>query len=242
MTGGGYTYGMTARILIVEDEPDMARVLQYNLRQAGYQTFLSDTAEHALESVKDASPDLVLLDWMLPDLPGTEVCRQLRRNEDTAGTPIIMVTARGEEIDRVVGFEIGADDYVVKPFSVRELLLRVNAILGRRAQPTEVEDVSEVGPLRLDLDGYRVFAEDEEISLTDLETRLLRVLASARDRVVRREDLLREVWGSSGNVTTAAVDSHVKRLRTKLGEAGRLIQTVRGVGYTLSAAERAGNR
>jgi two-component system, OmpR family, phosphate regulon response regulator PhoB len=233
---------MTARILIVEDEPDMARVLQYNLRQAGYQTAVSETGSEALEAVRQAPPDLILLDWMLPDLPGTEVCRQLRRGSDAPGTPIIMVSARGEEIDRVVGFEIGVDDYVVKPFSVRELLLRVGAILARRTAPEPTEALAELGPLRLDLEGYRIFVSGEEVGLTDLETQLLRVLAAARDRVVRREDLLREVWGPDNAVTTAAVDSHVKRLRTKLGDAGRYLQTVRGVGYTLSTAERAGSR
>jgi len=233
---------MSSRILIVEDEPDMARVLQYNLKQAGYQTVVAHDAAGALEAVRNPVPDLILLDWMLPDMPGTEVCRQLRRQEETQSTPVVMVTARGEEIDRVVGFEVGVDDYVCKPFSVRELLLRVNAILSRRTPPAPAPGIAEVGDLRLDLDGYRVVVAGEEVALTDLETRLLRVLAAAVDRVVRREDLLREVWGPDGGVTTAAVDSHIKRLRTKLGHAGRYLQTVRGVGYTLSTDERSGRR
>lgn len=233
---------MSARILIVEDEPDMARVLQYNLKQAGYQTMVAHDGASALEAMRNPVPDLVLLDWMLPDLPGTEVCRQMRRNEETNHTPVVMVTAKGEEIDRVVGFELGVDDYVVKPFSVRELLLRVSAILGRRVPKPPSRGVTEVGALRLDLEGYRLFVDDREISITDLEARLLSVLADAKDRVVRREDLLREVWGPDGGVTTAAVDSHIKRLRTKLGDAGRYLQTVRGVGYTLSTDERSGGR
>jgi two-component system phosphate regulon response regulator PhoB len=233
---------MKARILIVEDEPDMARVLQYNLHQEGYQTVVADTAAAAFAALASFPPDLVLLDWMLPDRPGTEVCRQLRQTESTATVPIIMVSARGEEIDRVVGFEIGADDYVTKPFSVRELLLRIQAILTRRAagRPPEVDE--EVGELRLDLAGHRAYWRDEVVSLTDLETRLLRVLSAVQDQVVPRDQLLREVWGPDSEVSTAAVDSHVKRLRTKLGDAGRLLQTVRGVGYTLSTDERPSSR
>lgn len=232
---------MSARILIVEDEPDMARVLQYNLKQAGYQTTVVHDAASALDACPSA--DLVLLDWMLPDRPGTDVCKEMRRSADTADTPVVMLTARGAEIDRVVGFEIGADDYVTKPFSNRELLLRVQAILARRA-PSEPVDApaSVLGPLRLDLDDYRVFVNGDEVSLTDRETRLLTALAKAQDRVVKREDLLRTVWGSDTSVTTAAVDSHIKRLRIKLGAAGDLLQTVRGVGYTLSAARRPGAR
>lgn len=233
---------MNARILIVEDEPDMARVLQYSLSQAGHQTQVATTADEALEAVRSYTPDLVLLDWMLPDRPGTEVCRHLRRQPATSTVPIIMVSARGEEIDRVVGFELGVDDYVTKPFSVRELLLRINAILSRSTHSRAPSIDEQIGNLRLDLGGHRVFLDDEQISLTDLETRLLRVLATHRDRVVRREALLTDVWGPDSAVTTAAVDSHVKRLRTKLSSAGRLIQTVRGVGYTLSTAERHSNR
>jgi len=228
---------MSARILIVEDEPDMARVLQYNLRQAGFTTAIAGDAATAIAEAAATTPDLVLLDWMLPDRPGTDVCRHLRQTPETATVPVIMVSARGEEIDRVVGFELGVDDYVTKPFSVRELLLRIQAILGRRQGPKGAPD-TDIGPLRLDLAGYRVFIDGEEISLTDLETQLLSVLASERDRVVTREDLVRQVWGSDKGVTTAAVDSHVKRLRTKLGAAGSVLRTVRGVGYTLTATPR----
>ncbi|MFK7931533.1 MAG: response regulator [Myxococcota bacterium] len=228
---------MSQRILIVEDEPDLARVLQYNLRQAGYTPVVAADAATALAEAAAVTPDLVLLDWMLPDRPGTEVCRQLRQTPETADVPVIMVSARGEEIDRVVGFELGVDDYVTKPFSVRELMLRIAAILGRRNTPTAANAPSVFGPLKLDLDGYRVFLAGEEIRLTDLEARLMTVLSQAHDRVVSREDLVRQVWGSDKGVTTAAVDSHVKRLRIKLGDGGRVIKTVRGVGYTLTTSE-----
>lgn len=227
-------------ILIVDDEADLRKVLAFNLKSQGYQTLLAATGREALRLVAENAVDLVLLDVMLPDLPGTDVCRELRANAATRDVPIIMVTARGEEIDRVVGFELGVDDYVVKPFSVRELILRVRAILKRAesadATPSEdaAPDLSELiafGAIELDRVRHRVFIGGEECSLTATEFRLLETFLTRRGRVQTRDVLLEEVWGADINVTQRTVDTHVKRLREKLGDAGAYIETVRGVGY-----------
>jgi two-component system phosphate regulon response regulator PhoB len=174
---------------------------------------------------------VIVLDLMLPDLSGTEVCRRLRDNPHTRAIPIIMCTAKGDEIDRVVGFEVGADDYVVKPYSVRELLLRIRAML-RRTQRTEAETPSlRFGVLRIDHGAHRTWVDEQEVQLTALEFRLLTTLATRRGRVQSRETLLSDVWGIEADITTRTVDTHVKRLREKLGVAGRYIETLRGVGY-----------
>jgi two-component system phosphate regulon response regulator PhoB len=224
---------MSATILIIEDETDLAGTLAYNLRREGYATRVGHTGRQGLELAAEAPPpDLVLLDLMLPDMSGTDVCRRLRAEEATRRVPIIILTAKGEEIDRVVGFEVGADDYVTKPFSVRELLLRIRAVL-RRAVPEEGAAVGEVrfGRLRIDRPGHRVHVDDEEVPLTALEFRLLTTFLDRKGRVQSRDTLLSDVWGYSASVTTRTVDTHVKRLREKLGEAGVYVETVRGVGY-----------
>lgn len=224
-------------ILIVEDEHDLAATLDYNLQRANYQTRVAYRGQDALElALETPSPDLILLDLMLPDLPGTEVCRRLRQDERTRHIPIIMVTARTEEIDRVVGFEVGADDYVTKPYSNRELLLRMRAIL-RRTQGDSVDVVRELrfDCLRVDTEAHRVFVHDEEVKLTALEFKLLTTFLSRRGRVQTREVLLNDVWGIHANVMTRTVDTHVKRLREKLGDAGQNIETLRGVGYRFRA-------
>ncbi|MFT7522137.1 MAG: two-component system phosphate regulon response regulator PhoB [Kiritimatiellia bacterium] len=187
-----------------------------------------------MELALSTLPDLILLDWMLPDLPGTEVCRRLRRQPALEDTPIIMVSARGEEIDRVVGFEVGVDDYVCKPFSVRELLLRIKVILQQSSAPHAPTDF---GILQMDLDNNRVIVSHEPVQLTEPECALLRELANRPGKVIPRETLLRIVW-SDEHVSVSAVDSQIKRLRHKLGEASSMIQTVRGVGYTLTAKRR----
>lgn len=223
---------MSALVLVVEDEQDLVRALEYNLKREGYQVRSALTGEDALAlAAREPVPDLVLLDLMLPDMSGVEVCRLLRRNEATCEVPIVMITAKGEEIDRVVGFEVGADDYVVKPFSVRELMLRVRAIL-RRAQP-ETPETRELrfGCLRIDTEAHRVWVEEEERRLTALEFRLLHTFLARRGRVQTREMLLQDVWGIDADVSTRTVDTHVKRLREKLGVAGAYIKTLRGVGY-----------
>jgi len=177
-------------------------------------------------------PDLVVLDLMLPDLPGTEVCRRLKASERTRLVPVVMLTAKGEEVDRVVGFELGADDYVVKPFSIRELVLRLQAVLRRAAGPRETPP-ERIGPLRLDGEAHRAFVGEEEVPLTALEFRLLATFMARAGRVQSREQLLSDVWEMSPELETRTVDTHVKRLREKLGPARDLLETVRGVGYRL---------
>jgi two-component system phosphate regulon response regulator PhoB len=220
-----------ARILIVEDEEDLQEVLSYNLRQAGHEPTVVGLGQQALERITREPPDLVLLDLMLPDISGTDVCRTLKSDPSTRNIPVIMLTAKGEEIDRVVGFELGADDYVVKPYSMRELTLRVQAILRRRAAPAEDGGLTAFGRLRIDREGHRVWVDGEEVALTALELRLLCTLYDRRGRVQSRAVLLDEVWRMSSDVNTRTVDTHVKRLREKLGVAGAYLETVRGVGY-----------
>jgi len=243
------------RVLVIEDEPDIRDLLTYNLQSGGFQVKTADNGQRGLAAFESFTPDVILLDLMLPDVPGTEVCRRIRARTTGAQPAIIMLTAKGEEIDRVVGFEVGADDYVVKPFSVRELLLRVNAVLrgrggvpssaggpgsgkaaalpGAAGEPT-IRKKFTVGPLRVDVDGHYVFVKQNEVHVSAIEMRLLVYLISYRGRVRSREDLLEDVWGYKPGVSTRTVDTHVKRLRDKLGVAGGLIETVRGTGYRLA--------
>jgi two-component system phosphate regulon response regulator PhoB len=220
------------RILIVDDEPDLLDAVSYNLKQAGLETSTARTAADALAQAQRHAPDLVILDVMLPDQPGTEVLKRLRAAPATRATPILMLTARGDEIDRVVGLELGADDYVTKPFSVRELVLRVRGLLRRAAAPPdEGPALIEVGRIRMDLPRHEVTVDGDKIALTPMEFRLLQTLLARRGRVQTREELLDTVWGITAEIETRTVDTHVKRLREKLGRAGDLIETVRGVGY-----------
>ena len=223
---------MARKVLVVEDEFDFASVVAMNLGRNGFETIVARSGEAATHEVRRQRPDIVLLDLNLPDIPGTEVCRRLKADPTTRGIPVIMVTARGEEVDRVVGFELGADDYVVKPVSMRELVLRVNAVL-RRATPLEQDQAPslQIGELRIDGPGHRVFVGTVEVPVTALEFRLLLELATARGRVFPRETLLDRVWGIQAEIETRTVDTMTKRLRDKLGTAGRYIETVRGVGY-----------
>lgn len=225
---------MGSRILVVEDEQDLAELIAFHLRQGGHTVVTAAEGQTALAEVRRQRPDLIVLDVMLPDLSGIEVCRRVRREPLTSRVPVIMVTAKGEEVDRVVGFEVGADDYVVKPFSPRELMLRVGAIL-RRSHPGEDQgrEVLVFGELVIDVPAHRVMVSGEEISLTALEFKLLLDLAMRRGRVQSRDALLERVWGYAAGVETRTVDTHVKRLREKLGEASQYIETVRGVGYRL---------
>jgi two-component system phosphate regulon response regulator PhoB len=223
---------MVGMVLVIEDEVDLASTLEYNLRSEGYSPRIAHTGKHGLDAAAlDPLPDVIILDLMLPDLPGTEVCRRLRENDRTRDIPILMCTAKGSEIDRVVGFEVGADDYIVKPFSVRELMLRIRAIL-RRAQRTDAEpEVVRFGRLKVDREAHRAWVDDKEIALTALEFRLLYAFLSRKGRVQTRDALLSDVWGIDADVTTRTVDTHVKRLREKLGDAGDYVETLRGVGY-----------
>jgi two-component system phosphate regulon response regulator PhoB len=227
-----------ARILVIEDERDLQKVLDFNLRQAGHEVTTSLRARDGLEIARSTKPDLVVLDLMLPDMSGTEVCKALKRDAATKDIAVLILTAKGEEIDRIVGFEIGADDYVVKPFSVRELLLRIDVILRRSKRELPSTPPIEFGRLRVDREAHRAWVGEEEIELTPLEFKLLVTLFDRKNRVQTRTALLNDVWGIEADVTTRTVDTHVKRLREKLGGAGDYIETVRGVGYRF--AERPG--
>jgi two-component system phosphate regulon response regulator PhoB len=220
-----------ARILVIEDEADIRQVLDYNLKSAGHEVVEASRGVDGLRLIRERIPDLVLLDLMLPDMAGTEVCRSIKDNPATRTLPVVMLTARGEEIDRVVGFEIGADDYITKPFSVRELVLRIRAVLRRRELPASETASIEFGNLRIDRAAHRVWVDGEEVELTALEFKLLVTLYERRNRVQSRGALLDQVWGIETKISTRTVDAHVKRLREKMGAARDYIETVRGVGY-----------
>ncbi|MEZ4368778.1 MAG: response regulator transcription factor [Kofleriaceae bacterium] len=223
---------MLGSVLVIEDEVDLATTLEYNLKTEGYQTRLAHTGKAGLEAaLAEPPPDVIILDLMLPDLSGTEVCRRLREHERTRDIPVLMCTAKGSEIDRVVGFEVGADDYIVKPFSVREVLLRIRAVLRRAQRPDAEAEVLRFGRLKIDREAHRAWVDDAELGLTALEFRLLYAFLSRKGRVQSREALLSDVWGIDADVTTRTVDTHVKRLREKLGDVGEYIETLRGVGY-----------
>jgi two-component system phosphate regulon response regulator PhoB len=219
-------------VLIIEDEVDLATTVEYNLKSEGFQVRLAHSGRQGLAAATtDPLPDVIVLDLMLPDLSGTEICRRIRDTERTREIPVIMCTAKGEEIDRVVGFEVGADDYIVKPFSVRELVLRIRALLRRVHRVEGEPSLIRFGRLKIDRDAHRAWVDDAEIGLTALEFRLLHAFMSRKGRVQTRDALLSDVWGIEAEVTTRTVDTHVKRLREKLGDAGAYIETLRGVGY-----------
>jgi len=226
-----------AKVLVIEDDPDILEVLDYNLTEKGHKVTLTSKGQDGIRIAKDQKPDLVLLDLMLPDIPGTDVCRAIKSDPALANVRVMMLTAKGEEIDRVVGFEIGADDYVTKPFSVRELLLRIQAIVrrGGAAEPEPSRSI-EFGTLKVDRQAHRVWSDGGEVELTALEFKLLVTLFERKNRVQTRSALLTDVWGIEADITTRTVDTHVKRLREKLGAAGDYIETVRGVGYRFADA------
>ncbi|HTG80468.1 MAG TPA: response regulator transcription factor [Geobacteraceae bacterium] len=223
----------TKIILIIEDEKDLAELVAFNLEREGYQPVIALDGPSGLEAAQGNAPDLILLDLMLPGMPGIDICKVLKGNRQTAKIPIILLTAKGEEIDRVVGFEIGADDYVVKPFSTRELLLRVKAVL-RRAQPeNSAGRVIKAGSIVIDTERHIVTIDASEIIVTTTEFKLLLTLAERLGRLQSRELLLKDVWGYNYSGDTRTVDTHITRLRTKLGEAGGMIKTIRGFGYKM---------
>lgn len=222
---------MSPRIAIVEDEPDIAEVLVYNLKREGFDTYAVSRGDAALETLRAKPPDLILLDLMLPGLDGLELCRMLKRDPSTSEVPIVMLTAKGDEVDRIVGLELGADDYVAKPFSPREVVLRVKAVLRRATESREPQEEIRAGTLRLDVPGHRLFVGDEEVALTATEFRLLHMLMERAGRVLTREVLLTDGWGYAEDVDSRTVDTHVRRLRHKLGPEAERIETVIGVGY-----------
>ena len=226
--------GITKTIHIVEDEPDIRETLAYNLSQEGFKVSEFSDAESCLDKIQKKKPDLLILDLMLPGMSGLDLCKQIRADKSLQNLAIIMLTAKGEEVDRIIGFELGADDYVTKPFSVRELILRVKVILKKQTDTTENNELVEFGPIKLNLDAHEVLINDDEIILTALEFKLLKHLVQRRGRVQTRDQLLGDVWGYSSEITTRTVDTHIKRLREKLGTVGDYIQTVRGVGYRLN--------
>jgi DNA-binding response OmpR family regulator len=222
-------------ILVVEDDNNIARLIEYNLDRAGFSCLVAGTGEDALEVLEKQHVDLIVLDLMLPGMDGFEVCRQIKSAGSHAScAPIIILTARGEEVDRVVGFELGADDYVVKPFSPRELVLRVKAVLRRRRSEEPEPEVLEAGKLLVDVPRHRVTVNGRDVELTRLEFELLATLLRRRGRVQTRDMLSADVWDMSSDVDTRTIDTHIKRLRQKLGKAGKQIETVRGLGYKFS--------
>ena len=227
---------MSVKILIIEDEPDIRRNLEYNLGREGFNASSVATLDGAYEKINSKKFDLILLDLMLPDGSGLDFCKKIKSNSETEAIPVVILTAKDDEVDKVVGFELGADDYVTKPFSVRELILRVKAILKRSDTKTKevVEVERQFGDLKIDVDSHEVHVDSKLIELTALEFRLLKELVDKRGRVQSRDQLLSEVWGYNAEVTTRTVDTHIKRLREKLGSMGKYVQTIRGVGYKFS--------
>jgi len=219
------------KILVVDDEPEAVELVEFNLQQAGYAVVTAADGAEALSKARAAQPSLIVLDLMLPEVDGLEVCKMLRRDPATAGIPIVMLTAKAAEIDRVLGLELGADDYITKPFSPRELVLRVKKLLQRDHNAAEEQNKLAFGDLLVDVPRHIVSWRGKSIDLTATEFKLLTVLAQRRGRVQSREQLLRDVWEYNSLVDTRTVDTHMRRLREKLGPAAKLLDTVRGVGY-----------
>lgn len=232
---------MSELILVVDDEEDLAELVAFNLERNGFDTVMAFNGNEALALAREKVPALIVLDLMLPDVDGLEVFRRLKRQDNTARIPVIMLTAKSDEADRVVGLELGADDYVTKPFSPRELVLRVKAILRRGSADRVSEDsIVEFGPLRIDPERFEVFVNGEPVTLTSTEFRLLHELLTKRGKVLTRHHLLENAWGYVHNVTDRTVDTHIKRLRQKIGPAGAAyIETIRGVGYRFADTRHA---
>jgi two-component system phosphate regulon response regulator PhoB len=223
---------MSQKILIIEDEPDIRKTLEYNISREGYHVVSASSLLEAKSQIESDSFSLILLDLMLPDGSGLDLCREIKSDKEKSSVPIIILTAKDDEVDKVVGFELGADDYVTKPFSVRELILRMKAVLKRGEKKSDNVEVQRLfGQLSIDTESHEVFVDNNEITLTALEFKLLCQLVDRRGRVQSRDQLLSDVWGYSAEVTTRTVDTHIKRLREKLGSMGKYVQTIRGVGY-----------
>ena len=227
---------MSSQVLIIEDEPDIRKTIDYNLTKESFTVVQAGSIEEGEKALASNQIDVIILDLMLPDGSGLTLCRDIKSDDKTKHIPIIILTAKTEEVDRVVGFELGADDYVTKPFSVRELILRVKAILkrGPTSNNNSEDDEYSFGELTLNFEAHQAYINGNEIPLTALEFRLLKHLIDRKGRVQTRDQLLEDVWGYSSDVTTRTVDTHIKRLREKLGSVGNHIQTIRGVGYRFS--------
>jgi DNA-binding response OmpR family regulator len=223
---------MPQLIVALDDEADLLELLRVNLRKAGFRFEGFETAEDFYRFLQREKPDLVLLDLMLPEIDGLDVCRHVRRQEGAADVPVIMLTARGDESDKVLGLELGADDYLTKPFSVKELVARIHAVLRRRAPAEEFRTVT-LGPLRIDSDKHEVRVDGRTVELTATEFKILHLLASRRGRVFTRDQILDRLWGRDKIVVDRTVDVHIRNLREKLGPAAALIRNVRGVGYKI---------
>ena len=219
------------KILVVDDEPEAVELVEFNLKGAGYAVTTAGDGAEALNKARRIQPDLVILDVMMPEIDGMEVCKLLRRDPATSAIPIIMLTAKASEVDRVLGLELGADDYVVKPFSPRELVLRVKKLLERSRAPEVPKEKVVCGDLVIDMPRHAVLWKGREIELTATEFKLLATLAQRQGRVQSRDTLLRDVWGYESMIDTRTVDTHMRRLREKLGPAARHLDTLRGVGY-----------
>jgi two-component system phosphate regulon response regulator PhoB len=224
---------MAKTVLVIDDEPELAKLVDYNLTKAGYLVLTARDGEAGLAAARRHSPDLVILDVMMPGLDGWEVCKRLRAEPSTAGTPVLMLTAKAEEADRVLGLELGADDYLVKPFGIRELAARVKALLRRAEGASTSPEVIKVGKIVIDAGRRTVNAGGKDVELTTTEFEILRALAAARGRVITREDLISKARGDDVAVVDRTVDVHVAALRRKLGKHGEALETVRGVGYRL---------
>ncbi len=221
---------MNRAIAFVDDEPDIVRLIAHHLKKEGFKVKEFYSGSDLLSYLKTAFPDLIILDLMLPDIDGLEICRMLKRDEKTAFIPIIMLTAKGTETDKVVGLELGADDYIVKPFSPRELIARVKTVL-RRTSPKERVEIIEIADLLIDPQKFEVRVRGQIVDLTPTEFRILEILAENKGKVFNRERLLEKLWGDEKVVVDRTIDVHIKRLRKKLGETGKLIKTIRGIGY-----------
>lgn len=219
------------RILVIEDDKNISKLIKYNLEKANYEPRSVTTAEGGWDILDKEHIDLIILDIMLPKMDGLEFCKLLKQNKKLAGIPVIMLTAKGEEVDRVVGFELGADDYMIKPFSPRELILRIKAILKRRKPVEDSTDILIRGKIKIDMSRHKVYVDNKETGLTQLEFKLLHLLMQRKGRVQTRDVLLNDVWDMSAEVTTRTIDTHIKKLRQKLSKSGNSIETVRGIGY-----------
>lgn len=220
-----------SKVLVVDDEPEAVELVEFNLKGAGYEVSTASDGAEALNKARRIQPNLVILDVMMPEIDGMEVCKLLRRDPATSGIPIIMLTAKASEVDRVLGLELGADDYVVKPFSPRELVLRVKKLLDRGKPADVAKEKMVFGDLVIDMPRHAVFWKGKQIELTATEFKLLVTLAQRKGRVQSRDTLLRDVWGYESMIDTRTVDTHMRRLREKLGMAAKYLDTLRGVGY-----------